>query len=68
MFHKGPGSQRMLQVMWATCVYIEAVSVLPQLRMMQNAKVGPGPAAASWPVQRSLAAFGPSMLTGSTAG
>lgn len=25
--------------MWATCVYVEAVSVLPQLRMMQNAKV-----------------------------
>ncbi len=28
-----------LQVMWAFCVYVEAVSVLPQLRMMQNAKV-----------------------------
>lgn len=28
-----------LQVMWAVCVYIEAVSVLPQLRMMQKAKV-----------------------------
>ena len=27
------------QVMWALCVYLEAVSVLPQLRMMQNAKV-----------------------------
>lgn len=27
------------QIMWAACVYIEAVSVLPQLRMMQNAKV-----------------------------
>ena len=25
--------------MWAFCVYVEAVSVLPQLRMMQNAKV-----------------------------
>ena len=25
--------------MWAVCVYIEAVSVLPQLRMMQKAKV-----------------------------
>ena len=25
--------------MWATCVYVEAVSVLPQLRMMQKAKV-----------------------------
>ena len=28
-----------LQVMWAVCVYVEAVSVLPQLRMMQKAKV-----------------------------
>ena len=27
-----------VQVLWAVCVYIEAVSVLPQLRMMQNAK------------------------------
>lgn len=27
------------RVMWAACVYLEAVSVLPQLRMMQNAKV-----------------------------
>ncbi|WRX10218.1 ER lumen protein retaining receptor - like 2 [Theobroma cacao] len=27
------------QVLWAFCVYLEAVSVLPQLRMMQNAKV-----------------------------
>ena len=25
--------------MWALCVYLEAVSVLPQLRMMQGAKV-----------------------------
>lgn len=28
-----------MQVLWAGCVYVEAVSVLPQLRMMQNAKV-----------------------------
>jgi len=27
------------RVMWAVCVYMEAVSVLPQLRMMQNSKV-----------------------------
>ncbi|KAK9822381.1 hypothetical protein WJX81_006024 [Elliptochloris bilobata] len=27
------------RVLWAVCVYLEAVSVLPQLRMMQNAKV-----------------------------
>jgi hypothetical protein len=25
--------------MWAVCVYLEAISVLPQLRMMQNSKV-----------------------------
>ncbi|BDA51668.1 ER lumen protein-retaining receptor [Coccomyxa sp. Obi] len=28
-----------LRVLWALCVYVEAVSVLPQLRMMQKAKV-----------------------------
>lgn len=27
------------RVLWAFCVYLEAVSVLPQLRVMQNAKV-----------------------------
>ncbi len=27
-----------VQVMWAFCVYVESVSVLPQLRMMQKAK------------------------------
>ena len=27
------------RVLWATCVYLEAVSVLPQLRVMQSAKV-----------------------------
>lgn len=26
--------------MWGFCVYTEAISVLPQLRMMQKAKVG----------------------------
>jgi hypothetical protein len=26
--------------MWAVCVYLEALSVFPQLKMMQNAKVG----------------------------
>ena len=31
------------QVLWALCVYVEAVSVLPQLRMMQKAKVRPAP-------------------------
>lgn len=29
----------LLQILWAVCVYLEAVSVLPQLRMMQNSKV-----------------------------
>lgn len=29
----------MFRVMWAVCVYMEAVSVFPQLRMMQKAKV-----------------------------
>jgi ER lumen protein retaining receptor len=29
----------LFRIMWATCVYVEAVSVLPQLRMMQKAKV-----------------------------
>ena len=28
-----------MQILWALCVYVEAVSVLPQLRMMQKAKV-----------------------------
>lgn len=27
------------RILWAVCVYMEAVSVLPQLRMMQNSKV-----------------------------
>eukprot|EP00877_Chromochloris_zofingiensis_P000685 jgi/Chrzof1/10617/Cz05g05110.t1 len=27
------------RIMWAVCVYLEAVSVLPQLRMMQKSKV-----------------------------
>ncbi|KAL2636846.1 hypothetical protein AAZV13_06G021400 [Glycine max] len=27
------------RILWAFCVYLEAVSVLPQLRVMQNAKV-----------------------------
>lgn len=29
----------LFRVMWAFCVYLEAVSVLPQLRMMQRARV-----------------------------
>lgn len=27
------------RILWAFCVYLEAISVLPQLRMIQNAKV-----------------------------
>ena len=27
------------RVLWATCVYLEAISVLPQLQMMQKARV-----------------------------
>ncbi|GMY28266.1 ER lumen protein-retaining receptor erd-2.2 [Fagus crenata] len=27
------------RIFWAFCVYLEAVSVLPQLRVMQNAKI-----------------------------
>jgi ER lumen protein retaining receptor len=29
----------LFRILWAFCVYLEAVSVLPQLRMMQKAKV-----------------------------
>mmetsp|Transcript_41770 Transcript_41770/g.124946 ORF Transcript_41770/g.124946 Transcript_41770/m.124946 type:complete len:178 (-) Transcript_41770:45-578(-) len=29
----------LFRIMWAFCVYLESVSVLPQLRMMQKAKV-----------------------------
>lgn len=36
-----PGTRHLLinRVLWAFCVYVEAVSVLPQLRMMQKNKV-----------------------------
>ena len=34
-----PAAALLLQILWAFCVYLEAVSVLPQLRMMQKAKV-----------------------------
>ena len=34
-----PSSVLRPQILWALCVYVEAVSVLPQLRMMQKAKV-----------------------------
>eukprot|EP00268_Persea_americana_P010557 TRINITY_DN1430_c0_g1_i10.p1 TRINITY_DN1430_c0_g1~~TRINITY_DN1430_c0_g1_i10.p1 ORF type:complete len:275 (+),score=35.66 TRINITY_DN1430_c0_g1_i10:2383-3207(+) len=30
---------RLYRILWAFCVYLESVSVLPQLRMMQNARM-----------------------------
>ncbi len=39
-----------MQVLWAFCVYLEAVSVLPQLRMMQKAKVRTRPVKAWVPL------------------
>ena len=33
--HPGTRHNAFLRVLWAACVYLEAVSVLPQLRMMQ---------------------------------
>jgi hypothetical protein len=40
--HPGTTHNIVHRVMWALCVYVEAVSVLPQLRMMQKAQVGLG--------------------------
>lgn len=37
--HPGTRHSFVFRLMWAFCVYLEAVSVLPQLRMMQKAKV-----------------------------
>eukprot|EP00884_Botryococcus_braunii_P004352 jgi/Botrbrau1/13918/Bobra.136_2s0010.1 len=37
--HPGTHHPLVFRILWATCVYVEAVSVLPQLKMMQNAKV-----------------------------
>eukprot|EP00208_Stichococcus_sp_RCC1054_P002612 CAMPEP_0206148798 /NCGR_PEP_ID=MMETSP1473-20131121/37440_1 /ASSEMBLY_ACC=CAM_ASM_001109 /TAXON_ID=1461547 /ORGANISM="Stichococcus sp, Strain RCC1054" /LENGTH=290 /DNA_ID=CAMNT_0053546221 /DNA_START=877 /DNA_END=1749 /DNA_ORIENTATION=- len=37
--HPGTNHPLAFRILWALCVYLEAVSVLPQLRMMQNAKV-----------------------------
>jgi hypothetical protein len=37
--HSRTRAPALAQVLWAFCVYLEAVSVLPQLRMMQKAKV-----------------------------
>ncbi|KAK9814293.1 hypothetical protein WJX72_003536 [[Myrmecia] bisecta] len=41
--HPGTVHPLAFRIMWALCVYLEAVSVVPQLRMMQNAKaIGSG--------------------------
>lgn len=37
--HPATNHPLVFRILWALCVYLEAVSVLPQLRMMQNAKV-----------------------------
>mmetsp|Transcript_6274 Transcript_6274/g.13783 ORF Transcript_6274/g.13783 Transcript_6274/m.13783 type:complete len:280 (-) Transcript_6274:393-1232(-) len=37
--HPSTSHWLVFRIMWAFCVYLEAVSVLPQLRMMQKAKV-----------------------------
>jgi ER lumen protein retaining receptor len=37
--HPGTTHNIVHRVLWALCVYVEAVSVLPQLRMMQKAQV-----------------------------
>ncbi|KAL6776724.1 hypothetical protein ACKKBF_B30685 [Auxenochlorella protothecoides x Auxenochlorella symbiontica] len=37
--HPGTRHAYAFKILWAFCVYLEAVSVLPQLRMMQKAKV-----------------------------
>ena len=37
--HPGTRHNILLRILWAFCVYLEAVSVLPQLKMMQKGKV-----------------------------
>lgn len=37
--HPSTSHWLLFRIMWAFCVYLEAVSVLPQLRMMQKAKI-----------------------------
>eukprot|EP00897_Mesotaenium_endlicherianum_P006263 jgi/Mesen1/5665/ME000287S04924 len=39
LIHPGTSHHLVNRVLWAFCVYLEAVSVLPQLRVMQNTKV-----------------------------
>eukprot|EP00271_Cylindrocystis_brebissonii_P018991 TRINITY_DN557_c0_g2_i1.p1 TRINITY_DN557_c0_g2~~TRINITY_DN557_c0_g2_i1.p1 ORF type:complete len:276 (-),score=52.44 TRINITY_DN557_c0_g2_i1:505-1332(-) len=39
LIHPGTSHLLLNRILWAFCVYLEAVSVLPQLRVMQNIKV-----------------------------
>lgn len=39
LVHPGTSHFLLNRILWAFCVYLEAVSVLPQLRVMQNTKV-----------------------------
>eukprot|EP00850_Spirogloea_muscicola_P010981 SM000066S20456 [mRNA] locus=s66:437686:440212:- [translate_table: standard] len=39
LIHPGTSHNIVNRILWAFCVYLEAVSVLPQLRVMQNTKV-----------------------------
>lgn len=39
IIHPGTTHHIVNRVLWAFCVYLEAVSVMPQLRVMQNTRV-----------------------------
>lgn len=39
LIHPSTSHNILNRISWAFCVYLEAVSVLPQLRVMQNTKV-----------------------------
>jgi hypothetical protein len=39
LIHPSTAHNLLNRILWAFCVYLEAVSVLPQLRVMQNTKV-----------------------------
>ncbi|GER34478.1 ER lumen protein retaining receptor family protein [Striga asiatica] len=39
LFHPSTSHHIINRIAWALCVYLEAVSVLPQLRVMQNTKI-----------------------------
>jgi ER lumen protein retaining receptor len=39
LIHPSTSHNIVNRICWAFCVYLEAVSVLPQLRLMQNTKV-----------------------------